>query len=189
MRRGRRVRLARIAASGAALDEALRRTWLRMSTSRPTLAVAAIVKNEAPYLLEWIAHHRNIGVERFFIADNNSNDGTTELLRELALHKIVDHIPYPGKPGTPPQVPAYRSIIEEFGDCVDWIAFIDADEFIVADDPDFSIPGFLEQLPDDVGASPSSLASAYKKASSAVRSVDNQPQTGAVVPSAAPESK
>ena len=44
-------------------------------------------------------------------------------------------------------------------------------------------------LPDDVGASPSSLASAYKKASSAVRSVDNQPQTGAVVPSAAPESK
>ena len=40
----------------------------------PRLAIGAIVKNEGPYLLEWIAFHRVVGVDRFFIADNASTD-------------------------------------------------------------------------------------------------------------------
>jgi len=38
------------------------------------LAVCALVQNEAPYIAEWIAYHRLIGFEHFFIYDNHSND-------------------------------------------------------------------------------------------------------------------
>ena len=49
----------------------------------PRLAIGAIIKNEAPYLLEWVAYHRVLGVERFFIADNGSTDGGSPLLAAL----------------------------------------------------------------------------------------------------------
>lgn len=35
-------------------------------------SIASIIKNESPYILEWIAYHLSIGVEHFYIADNCS---------------------------------------------------------------------------------------------------------------------
>lgn len=98
----------------------------------PRLAIGAIFKNEAPYILEWVAYHRAVGIDRFFIADNNSDDGTTELLRGLDDLGLVDHISFPGKQGQPPQIAAYEEIMRRHARDADWIAFIDADEFIVA---------------------------------------------------------
>ena len=40
----------------------------------PYLAVCAIYRNEAPYLREWIEFHRLVGVERFFLYNNESTD-------------------------------------------------------------------------------------------------------------------
>lgn len=97
------------------------------------VGIAAIVKNEAPYLLEWIAYHREIGVTKFFIADNNSDDGTSEILDDLQSLKILKKIDFPHVPGSPPQIPAYAELIAQFGGEVDWLAFIDADEFLVLD--------------------------------------------------------
>ena len=39
------------------------------------IAICAIFKDEAPYLLEWLAFHRMIGVDLFVLYDNGSNDG------------------------------------------------------------------------------------------------------------------
>lgn len=92
--------------------------------------MVAIFKNEAPYLLEWLAHHRLMGVTRFFLADNISTDGTSELLAGLQRLGLAQVMPYPTTPGIKPQLPAYRAICETLVHEVDWLAFIDADEFL-----------------------------------------------------------
>ncbi|GMO23401.1 MAG: hypothetical protein Ta2B_02600 [Termitinemataceae bacterium] len=38
------------------------------------LSIVAIVKNEASYIKEWIEYHRLVGVDRFYIYDDNSTD-------------------------------------------------------------------------------------------------------------------
>lgn len=99
---------------------------------RPSnLAIIAIFKNEAPYILEWLSHHINIGVDFFYIADNESNDGTSELLSALDSLNLIKHIKFPTPKDSPPQLPAYEKLMREYGHKHEWCAFIDADEFIV----------------------------------------------------------
>lgn len=117
------------------------------------LGIAAIFKNEKPYIVEWLAYHRLMGVDQFFIADNISDDGSTELLTNLDEAGLITRVPFPTKDGKGPQVPAYNQILEKFGSKVDLLAFIDADEFIVPAQGD-SIRPALESLAkdDSIGA-------------------------------------
>ena len=99
------------------------------------LAIAAILRNEGPYLLEWIAWHRALGIDRFFLADNLSDDGSGPLFAALDAAGIASCFAFPGTPGAPPQLPAYAEILARFGAEADWIAFIDADEFLLPAPP------------------------------------------------------
>jgi hypothetical protein len=125
-------------------------------THKETLGIAAIVKEEGPYIIEWIAWHRCLGVSKFFIADNVSMDGTSDLL--IALHDkgIVTRIEWAMQPVPDLQVTAYKHIMETYGNAVDWLAFIDADEFFCPSaldaDPVNSLLTWLRQLPTRVGA-------------------------------------
>ena len=40
------------------------------------LSVVAIMKNEGAYLKEWLDFHILVGVEKFYLYDNESNDDT-----------------------------------------------------------------------------------------------------------------
>jgi hypothetical protein len=117
-----------------------------LAPAPPRLALAAIVRNEGPYLLEWIAHHRALGIGRFLIADNDSTDETTATLAALARAGIVDHLPFPTVPGVPPQLAAYEAILRSHGGEADWIAFLDADEFLVPASPHRSIAAVIAAL-------------------------------------------
>jgi len=64
---------------------------------KPVVAIAAPVRGEAPYLLEWIAYHRALGIEAFLLADNGGDDGTSELLQKLERHKLVGRIDWTGQ--------------------------------------------------------------------------------------------
>lgn len=55
------------------------------------------VKNEGPFLLEWVAFNRVIGVTDFLIYSNDCDDGTAELLDALATAGLVVHLPNPAK--------------------------------------------------------------------------------------------
>lgn len=92
------------------------------------IAICAIFKNEYPYILEWIAYHRCLGINHFYIADNISIDGSTELLKALHELGVIRRTPYPTEPGIPPQIGAYNSLFNLADE--EWLAFIDADEFI-----------------------------------------------------------
>ena len=45
-----------------------------------TITVFTTMKNEGPYMLEWVAFHRMLGVDHFLMVDNGSNDGSTTYL-------------------------------------------------------------------------------------------------------------
>lgn len=112
---------------------------------RPFLGICAIVKNEGPYIHEWLTYHRAIGVERFTLYDNGSTDDT---LAEVArFGHAVDVIPWPGQAQ---QVPAYRDMIANRRHYAEWVAFIDVDEFLTPRG-DASVADTLRDLPADVG--------------------------------------
>lgn len=115
--------------------------------------IGAIFKNEGPYILEWIAYHKAIGVDRFYIVDNISNDGSSELLCNLHSSGIITRIEYKNEPGIKPQLPAYKKIINNLKSDDKFIAFIDADEFLYPSDIDKGIEPLINVFSDpDIGA-------------------------------------
>lgn len=91
------------------------------------ISIAAIVKDEVEYIEEWIQFHILMGIEHFYIYDNESSDGTTEILKEYEKIGLVTYIFWPGKAQ---QSPAYSNAIDSFKNNSIYIAFIDADEFL-----------------------------------------------------------
>ena len=61
------------------------------------LAIVAILKNEAPYIKEWIDYHLLAGVDHFYLYDNESEDNLKEILQPYIDINIVDYEFFPGK--------------------------------------------------------------------------------------------
>src|ERR1700761_5176203 len=92
------------------------------------IAICAIFRDEARYLLEWLAFHRCVGVDHFVLYDNGSTDGGSDLIRQSSLASRVTLIDWPG---TGMQIPAYQDFCDKYAAKFDWAAIIDVDEFIV----------------------------------------------------------
>jgi len=110
------------------------------------IAVAGIVKNEIDILLEWIAYHRVVGISHFYIADNESNDGTRELLSALSRAGLVTTFDFPSHGEQKPQLPAYSRILRSCSPDIDVLAFIDADEFLLPTQEEASIVPLINRL-------------------------------------------
>jgi glycosyltransferase involved in cell wall biosynthesis len=86
------------------------------------------MKNEEPYVLEWVAFHRLIGFDRIVIYENDSTDGTAGLLEALSERGIIDeYIPWHSINASP-QISAYQNAVVKC--TTDWLMFLDADEFL-----------------------------------------------------------
>lgn len=108
------------------------------------LAICAIAKNEGPYFEEWIKWHQKMGVEKFYIYDNESTDNTKETLAPFIKSGVVE---YTFWPGMKQQLPAYDHCLQKHQLDTRWIAVIDLDEFIKPI-KDKSIPDFLKRFGD-----------------------------------------
>lgn len=108
--------------------------------AKAKLSVCAIVRDEAPYLAEWLAFHRLVGVERFYLYDDGSLDGTPEIALERACRDVVLTLWGPGRSdyycpvecryGKTDQVTAYNHFLRHFGGETEWCAFMDVDEYL-----------------------------------------------------------
>ena len=144
------------------LREKLRKEWLRKQSvvtlpsgpePRPAavrdyLSVAAIMKDEGPYLAEWIEFHRLVGVERFYLYDNDSTDDSLTRLQPWRDADIVRVIPWPRFiSGTNPQYLAYAHAAALTAGGTRWLACIDLDEFLFPVEADDlrSVLGHLEE--------------------------------------------
>lgn len=92
-----------------------------------TLSICAIFKNEAPYMEEWIEYYILMGVDHFYLYDNNSDDNYLEILKPYIDQGIVTFQHWPDIPG---QISAYRHWYEYYRHETNWCTFIDLDEFL-----------------------------------------------------------
>lgn len=89
------------------------------------------VKNEAPFLLEWIAHYQAIGVTDFLIFSNDCEDGTHELLEILQENGVIQHVSQTINDGESPQWQALRIAWKSpLRKACDWAIVCDVDEFV-----------------------------------------------------------
>ena len=100
------------------------------TAGRRILAVTCM-KNEGPFILEWIAYHRALGIADFLIYTNDCDDGTDEILQALDRHGIITHRSNNNWKGQSPQKAALNKAIGEDAYLnADWIVHFDTDEFI-----------------------------------------------------------
>ena len=100
----------------------------RLSQPAYFFSVVTRIKNEARFLPEFIAHHKIIGAEHFYFYDNNSDDRPEAVLKPFIDRGLATIIPWKTVPASPS---CYRDFIEKFASESKWVAFLDADEFIV----------------------------------------------------------
>lgn len=120
----RPVRPPERAAPAAPLPEA-------RAPSGRTLVVTCM-KNEGPFILEWLAYHRLIGVDDFLIYTNDCTDGTDTLLDLLQARGLVTRRDNPYRTiRAKPQHAALSAAAEEPSvQRAGWIICMDVDEFI-----------------------------------------------------------
>ncbi|MEM8577509.1 MAG: glycosyltransferase family 2 protein [Pseudomonadota bacterium] len=111
--------------------------------------IVGCMKNEAPYIVEWVAYHRAMGVDNFLIYTNDCSDGTSEILDRLQAMGIVQHRNNDGWKGNSPQQYALnQSLKEPLIRNADWIIHIDVDEFINVRTGNGTLADFFAAAPD-----------------------------------------
>lgn len=99
-----------------------------------TRLIVTCMRNEGPFILEWVSYHRSIGFTDFVVYTNDCDDGTVELLDTLARHGVVTRIDNPFRAGGGDANPQHSAFGHaETLDSVaraDWILISDVDEFV-----------------------------------------------------------
>lgn len=112
------------------------------------IAAVTCVKNEGPFLIEWIAFNRVIGVTDFLFYSNDCSDGTDRLLDALAKAGVVRHLPNPAE-GRNYQMEALKaSRQEKIVTEADWVWIADVDEFLNIHAEGHTIPALIEACGD-----------------------------------------
>ena len=102
------------------------------ATKAGRTCIVTCMKNEGPFILEWIAYHRAIGVDDFLVYTNDCTDGTDELLDLLQVRGILQRRDNQFEnSGLKPQHWALAAaedepIMQQSG----WAVSMDVDEFI-----------------------------------------------------------
>ena len=92
------------------------------------VSICAIFKNEALYLKEWIEFHRVVGINHFYLYNNNSDDDYMSVVSPYIEEGIVTLIQWPKNQA---QMECYCDCITNFRHETKWLGFIDIDEFVV----------------------------------------------------------
>jgi hypothetical protein len=107
------------------------------------LSVVAILKDEAPYVREWIEYYRLLGATKFYLYDNDSQDGVKNIIRDYIHSGIVRYKYFPGKHR---QNMAYTDAIKNYASKTRFMAAIDLDEFIVPIDVRLTLVDVLKNI-------------------------------------------
>jgi hypothetical protein len=92
------------------------------------LGITSIQRNRGPWIVEWLAFHMLVGFNRFYVYAHKTDDGMTQTLLRLARHYPVTV--HALDVHAQAQLLAYRHAWSAYGAEVDWMAFIDGDEFL-----------------------------------------------------------
>lgn len=93
------------------------------------LCAATMVYNVAKNLKEWVMYHSSIGVERFILYDNNSDDELEQTVKNLVLQQGFDITTYFWPWPKTQEAGFSHSTIYANSSCT-WMIFTDVDEFL-----------------------------------------------------------
>lgn len=92
--------------------------------------IAMCVRDEGPYLLEWVAYHRSIGATDITIFHNDCSDGTGRMLERLQDMGLVRVVRNNSGRRSPQQRALRRLSAMDTVREADWFIFLDIDEFL-----------------------------------------------------------
>lgn len=101
------------------------------------IALVGIIKNEAHDILYWLAWHALLGIDSFILFDDDSQDGTRDLIKAACLHwdirlfHISEHsldLTEQGHINRQKQV--YMDALTAIGEHYDWVGLLDTDEYV-----------------------------------------------------------
>lgn len=107
------------------------------------------LRNEAPYIVDWIAHHAALGMNHWLIYTHDCEDGSDTLLDALSGTGLVSHEPFTPEPGGKTvQWQALRQMDRHprLKSC-DWAIFFDVDEYL-------ALPEGMPAVKDMIGTAP-----------------------------------
>lgn len=96
------------------------------------LSIGMIFQNEAPYLKEWIEYHLLVGVDHFYLYNDQSSDDYQQVLAPYVSQGVVElfhAVPQNDFNGT--QIDCYNKTLQRAYRLSKWVAMIDSDEFLV----------------------------------------------------------
>jgi hypothetical protein len=123
------------------------RAYAEPDAERPEVVLVSAMRNEGPFLLEWLAYHRVIGIGRVVIVSNGSTDGSDELLAALAAAGEVTFLRTSPGWGVAPQEAAVQAFETEVGyRSGTWYLWLDADEFLNVHVGDRTVQALLSAI-------------------------------------------
>jgi hypothetical protein len=115
----------------------------RKSPHGRVMAVS-MMKDEAAYLLEWVAHHLAVGFTDILVYTNDCSDGTVEMLQRLEELGLCYHRENVIPEGHKPQPSALNHAqAEPLVQSADWVLVFDADEFLAISHPSGTLDGMI----------------------------------------------
>ncbi|RNF34187.1 polysaccharide pyruvyl transferase family protein [Paracoccus methylarcula] len=115
----------------------------------PISTVVTSMKNEAPYIIEWVAYHRALGFDRVVVLANDCTDGTHEMLLRLhemgAITYYENEVPVGAKPHS--RALKIANLTPEVNSA-DFVMVLDADEFLVVKPAPHTLDVLLDVMND-----------------------------------------
>ena len=123
-------------------------TLQRQISPHGSLVALSTMKDEGPYVVEWVAHHLAVGFTEVMVYTNDCSDGTDAMLKRLEAMDIgVHHRENVIPPGLKPHPSMLKlAVNEELVRASDWLLVLDADEFLCINHPSHSLDGLVADL-------------------------------------------
>ena len=103
----------------------------RHASPHGQVTAVSMMKDEGPYLIEWVAHHLAVGFTDLMVYTNDCSDGTDDMLIRLEDLGLAHHRRNEIPDGIKPQPSALNYAQgEPVVQHSDWVMVFDADEFL-----------------------------------------------------------
>ena len=110
------------------------------------LGITTIQRDRGPWIKEWVAFHYLVGFRKFYIYTHKCQDDTIKIVEQLKNHFDIKSFIVPPELDRA-QYHSYNQAYHSFGHEVDYMAFIDGDEFLFPTS-EFKIEKVLEEYSD-----------------------------------------
>ncbi|MCL4068763.1 glycosyltransferase family 2 protein [Pseudomonas sp. GX19020] len=106
-------------------------TLKRHASPHGQVTAVSMMKDEGPYVIEWVAHHLAVGFSDLVVYTNDCSDGTDDMLIRLEELGLAHHRRNDIPEGIRPQPSALNYAQDEpVVGLSDWVMVFDADEFL-----------------------------------------------------------